>query len=88
MKMPATASSVKTSDETKNTFMKFHKGSLAHFQVEKETSTYHTVADFLKLLAVALKYKVDEDASVKALSKYRALCVCDMLDDGDLANLD
>ena len=45
--------------------------------MDRHKNTYHIVTDFLKLLAGSLKYKVDEAASAKALSKYGALCMGD-----------
>ena len=51
-------------------------------------NAFYTVSDFLKLLANSLKHKADEQASVKALSKYGALCMGDILDDWGLTDLD
>ena len=72
---------VETCDGMKTRFVEFHKGSVLNIQADKDKKACFTVADFMKLLVTALKHEADEDALVKALSKYGALCMGDILED-------
>ena len=46
------------------------RGDYSHIQIDIQSNTYHAVAAFVQLLAANMLYKSNEDASVKALSKY------------------
>ena len=79
---------VETCAKMRGKFMDFHRGHLAHLQCDIGSGAYHTVADFLKFLFDGLKYNLNESASVKALSKYGALCEGDILDNSGLTDLE